>query len=77
MVGLIAGGGSYAWRASNESKARSQLTHIAALAEEQQFFEAYDQATAVEPYLRGDPTLARVMAAISQPISVTTTPPGA
>ena len=35
--------------ASNESGARSQLTHIAALAEEQQFFEAYDKPR-MEPY---------------------------
>ncbi len=74
---IVAVGGWYAWRASNVRSARAQLSEIAALGEGKKFFEAYDRATAIEPYLRGDPALAGVMASISLPISVTTTPPGA
>src|SRR6185436_5497102 len=77
VLAVIAGGGWYAWQASNVRSARAQLAEIAKLGEDKKYFEAYDRATAIEPYLRGDLELAGVMASISLPISVTTTPPGA
>ncbi len=77
VLAVIAGGGWYAWRASNVRSARVQLAQIAALGEEKKYFEAYDRAVVIEPYLRGDAALAGVMASISLPISVTTEPAGA
>ena len=50
---------------------------MAALADAGRYAEAYDLAVAVEPYVPGDPTMTRVMPAISDSISVTTEPSGA
>jgi formylglycine-generating enzyme required for sulfatase activity/tRNA A-37 threonylcarbamoyl transferase component Bud32/pimeloyl-ACP methyl ester carboxylesterase len=74
---VLASGGWLIVRASNVRWAKSRLPQIAGLAEAKQYFDAYDLAVAVEPYLAGDPVLAGVMPVISDVVSVTTDPPGA
>jgi eukaryotic-like serine/threonine-protein kinase len=76
-VTVLAAVGWFAWQASNMRWARTQLAQITALAEANQYFEAFDLALQVEPYLPGDSTLAGLMPVISDSVSVTTTPPGA
>jgi formylglycine-generating enzyme required for sulfatase activity/tRNA A-37 threonylcarbamoyl transferase component Bud32 len=76
-VVVLAVGGWFAWRMANVRWARAQLSQVSALAEANQYFDAYDLAVKVEPYLRGDSTLAGLMPVISDSVSVTTTPPGA
>jgi hypothetical protein len=74
---VVVAGGWYAWQTARVRSARRQVTQVAALADAGRYAEAYDLALAVEPYVRGDPTLTRVMPAISDSISVTTEPSGA
>ncbi len=73
----IGAGGWYAVRASNARWARAQVAEVAALAEARRYHDAYGLATEVLSYVPGDPTIAALMPAISDTISVTTDPPGA
>jgi eukaryotic-like serine/threonine-protein kinase len=73
----VAVGGYFLWRAANVRWAKARVAQVATLAEARRYFDAYDLAVTVEPYLPGDPTLAGVMTAISDTVSVTTEPPGA
>jgi formylglycine-generating enzyme required for sulfatase activity len=65
------------WKTVNVQRARRQIPQVAALAEAGNYAAAYDLAVAVQRYLPGDPTITRVMPAISDSISVTTEPSGA
>jgi serine/threonine protein kinase/formylglycine-generating enzyme required for sulfatase activity len=77
VIAMLAASGWFAVRVSNVRWAKSRLSQISTFAEAKQYFDAYDLAVAVEPYLPGDPVLAGVMPVISDVVSVTTTPPGA
>jgi eukaryotic-like serine/threonine-protein kinase len=71
---VVAVGGWFAWRTARIRWAKAQVTQLAALADAKRYFDAYDLAETIEPYLPGDPTLTSVMSAISDTISVTTEP---
>jgi eukaryotic-like serine/threonine-protein kinase len=77
VIALVAGGGGWLRQRSNVRWSSARLPQITALAEERRYFEAYDLAAQVEPYLPGDPTIAGLMPIISDTISVTSDPPGA
>ena len=77
VIALVAGGGWWLQQRSRVQWAAAQLPHITALADARRYFEAYDVAVQVEPYLPGDPTIAGVMPIISDTISATSDPPGA
>ena len=70
-------GGWFAWRSAQVRRARAELPEVVRLAQEKQYFEAYDRAIAIEHRLPGDATLAGLMPAISDVLSVTTDPAGA
>jgi formylglycine-generating enzyme required for sulfatase activity len=76
LAALVAGGG-YARRTANVRWARAQLERLPALADAKRYAEAYEIASALEPYLPGDTTLASVMTVVSDTVSVTTEPEGA
>ena len=67
----------YYWRSANLNWARGQVPRIEELAQEQRFFEAYDLALRVRKYLPEEATIARLMRAIADDLSVSTEPPGA
>ena len=73
----IAAGGWLLWANVNRRWAIAQIPQIAAFAEARRYFDAYDLAVSIEPYVPGDLTLAGLMPAISDTISVATDPPGA
>jgi hypothetical protein len=73
---VVAASAWFAWRAAKVRWARAQLTQIVALADARQYADAYDRASAVDPYLPGDPTLARTMTLISDTVSIKTDPAG-
>jgi len=62
---------------ANVRWAQQQLPEIERLAQEQKFFEAYDLASTAQKYLPDDPTIGRVLPAISNTISINTDPAGA
>jgi eukaryotic-like serine/threonine-protein kinase len=74
---LAAGGGWWLKQRADADAARATLSQITTLADARRYFEAYDMALQVEPYLPGDPTIAGLMPTISDTISATTDPPGA
>jgi serine/threonine protein kinase/formylglycine-generating enzyme required for sulfatase activity len=74
---VLAAGGWFAWKTVNVQRAKRQVAQVAALAEAGNYADAYDLAVAVQRYVPGDPTITRVMPAISDSISVTTEPSGA
>ena len=74
---VIIAAGWFGWRAVNVRRAKVRVAEAAALADARRYFDAYDLAAAVEPYVPGDPTLARVMSAVSDTISVATEPSAA
>jgi serine/threonine protein kinase/formylglycine-generating enzyme required for sulfatase activity len=74
---VVAVGVWFAWRTANVRSARAKVAQVAALAEAGHNTEAYDLAVTIEPYLRGDPAITSLMAAISDTVSVTTEPAGA
>ncbi len=75
---LVIGIGSFvAWRISNVRWAKARVPTVSALADAGRDAEAYDLASAIEKYLPGDPTIARLISSISDTISVTTEPAGA
>jgi len=76
-IALVAGGGWWLKQRAEIGAARARLTQITALADARRYFEAYDMALQVEPYLPGDPTIAGLMPVISDTISATTDPAGA
>ena len=61
----------------NRRWAAAQLPRIAQLAQARQPFEAYQLALQVERHLPGDAELAKWFPLISEPLTVTTDPPGA
>jgi serine/threonine protein kinase/formylglycine-generating enzyme required for sulfatase activity len=65
------------WRALNVKWARGQLAKIEEMSQAGDFFQAYDLAARVRDYLPDDPTLARLMPAISDDLTVETEPAGA
>lgn len=73
----VAVGGWFAWRTANVRWARARVAQVVALAEAGRNFEAYDLAVKVDSHVPGDPTVAKVLSAISDTVSVTTEPPGA
>jgi serine/threonine protein kinase/formylglycine-generating enzyme required for sulfatase activity len=73
---LLAVGGWFAWRTANTRWAKARVAQVAALADAKRYFDAYDLAVALDPYLPGDPTITSVLSAISDTISVTTEPSG-
>jgi formylglycine-generating enzyme required for sulfatase activity len=79
IVTLVAvgAGGWFAWRSAQVRRARAELPEIVRLAQDKRYFEAYDRAIAIERDLPGDATLAGLMPAISDVLSVTTEPAGA
>ncbi len=74
---VVAGGGWFLWRSANLRWATAQLPQIVALADAKRYFDAFDLAVTVEPYLPGDPTIAGLMPTISDTMSATSDPPGA
>ena len=76
-IAILAGGGWWLKQRADVEAARARLPQITALADARRYFEAYDLALQVEPYLPGDSTIAGLMPTISDTISATTDPPGA
>jgi formylglycine-generating enzyme required for sulfatase activity/predicted Ser/Thr protein kinase len=74
---VVAGGGWFLWRSANARWATAQLPQIVAFVDAKRYFDAFDLAVAVEPYLPGEPTIAELMPVITDRISVATDPPGA
>jgi formylglycine-generating enzyme required for sulfatase activity len=74
---VLAAGGWLARRGATVRWARTQVAQVAALADADRYSDAYDLAVAIVPYVPGDPTLTRLMAVISDTVSVTTDPAGA
>ena len=68
---LLVAGSWFAWREINVRRASAQLDRAVALTEEGRLFEAYDLATSVEPLLAGNATLAGLMPAVSDTLTVT------
>jgi serine/threonine protein kinase/formylglycine-generating enzyme required for sulfatase activity len=64
-------------RNADLKRASRQLPQLEELAKAGRFFEAYDLATSLEQHLPDDPTIARLMASISVPLTAATDPPGA
>ncbi len=77
VVLLLVAGSWFAWREINVRRASAQLDRAVALTEEGRLFEAYDLATSVEPLLAGNATLAGLLPAVSDTLTVTSDPPGA
>ena len=76
LVAIVIG----AWLANRARvirDARAALPGIERLAEQRRYFEAYDLARSVQPHLRGEERLVRVLAKITAPISVKSNPEGA
>ncbi len=65
------------WRSLNVKHAREQLPRIEELSQSGDYFQAYELAAGVRDYLPDDPTLARLMPAITDDLSVETEPAGA
>jgi eukaryotic-like serine/threonine-protein kinase len=65
------------WRGNQTARARASLPRIAALAEQGEYVAAYELAVAAERRLDGDTALARLMAEVSDRVSIETEPPGA
>jgi serine/threonine protein kinase/formylglycine-generating enzyme required for sulfatase activity len=76
-LAVLTAGGWFAWKTVSVQRAKRQVAQVAALAEAGNYAAAYDLAVAVERHVPGDPTITRVMPAISDSISVTTEPLGA
>ena len=57
--------------------AKESVTSVETLAQSQRYFEAFDLATRIRRYLPNEPTIARVLPDISDPLLVSTDPPGA
>jgi serine/threonine protein kinase/formylglycine-generating enzyme required for sulfatase activity len=72
-----AAAGWWLWHRSRVQWAESQLPRIEELAAARDYFAAYELAEAVEPYLLGDPTLARLTSTISMTVTATSEPAGA
>ncbi|HEU4889523.1 MAG TPA: protein kinase [Thermoanaerobaculia bacterium] len=70
-------GAWFANRARIVREARAVLPKIEQLAEQRRYFEAYDLAKSVQPHLRGEERLVRVLEKITAPISVKSSPAGA
>ncbi len=68
---------AFLWRNANIRWARNSLPGIEKLAQEQNYFEAYELARKAQIYLPDDPTLAPILPVISDTLSVTTEPEGA
>ncbi len=64
-------------RQANVRWARAQIERIAQVANEQNYFEAYDLAAQVKRYLPDDVSLAQLMPTIADQLSVTSEPAGA
>lgn len=73
----IGAGGWFLWRASKVRWAEAQVPQIVSLAENRRYFEAYDLAASVEPYLSREPRIAALMPTISDTISLDSEPEGA
>ena len=76
-LALLAGGGWWWKQRADVARASAQLPQLTVLAEARRYFEAYDLAVALEPYLPGDPTIAGLTAEIGDTISATSDPSGA
>lgn len=77
-VAVVTGMAGYSyWRQSQEKWAKEALTGVEELARADRYFEAFELAAAVEKYLPGDPTLARLMPLITDDLTVVSDPPGA
>jgi formylglycine-generating enzyme required for sulfatase activity/predicted Ser/Thr protein kinase/predicted esterase len=74
---ILAGAGWFVRQQMNVRWAKTQLPQIEALATANDNAGAFAMATQVEKYLPGDPTLARLMPAISDTVTAITEPPGA
>lgn len=57
--------------------ARESVVSVEALARSQRYFEAFDLARTIQRYLPNEPTIARLLPDISDPLLVSTDPPGA
>jgi formylglycine-generating enzyme required for sulfatase activity len=77
VVALLGAGGWFAWRTAKVRAARARIAEISSLAEGGRTAEAFDLAMAVQRYLPSDPTIAGLLPAISDTVSVTTEPAGA
>jgi serine/threonine protein kinase/formylglycine-generating enzyme required for sulfatase activity len=76
LLGLAAGGYGL-WHRYNLSWAQSQVAQVEELAKARKYFEAFDLASLVRPYVSDDPTLMALTPTISDTLSVTTEPAGA
>ena len=65
------------WRSMNAKWAREQLPQIEEMADRGDYFQAYELAGRARKYLPDDPTIVRLMPAISDHLSVVTEPAGA
>ncbi|MEO6222835.1 MAG: SUMF1/EgtB/PvdO family nonheme iron enzyme [Vicinamibacterales bacterium] len=77
IIVFVLAGGWFAWQAINTRWARRQLPRIQALSQAKDYPAAFELAQSVEPYLRGDSTLARLMPVIGDTVTAITEPPGA
>lgn len=77
VIAATAAAGGWMWRRAKVEEARALLPRIEALADAGRYVEAYPIAEQAERNLAGDPTISRLMTAVSMTISVATTPPGA
>jgi eukaryotic-like serine/threonine-protein kinase len=74
---LLAAAFFYYWRSANLKWAKDQVSRVEELAQEERFFEAYDLALLVKKYLPEEATVARLMRAMADDLTVSTDPPGA
>jgi eukaryotic-like serine/threonine-protein kinase len=68
---------AFLWRNANVRWAKNSVPRIERLAQEQNYFEAYELARRAQTYLPDEATLARLLPVISDTLSVTTEPAGA
>ncbi|HVJ26106.1 MAG TPA: SUMF1/EgtB/PvdO family nonheme iron enzyme [Vicinamibacterales bacterium] len=77
LLVAVAAGGWFMWKASKIRWAEAQVPEIERLANENNYYGAYDLAIQAEPYLSRESTVATLMRTISDSISVETNPAGA
>jgi len=77
VLAILAAAGWFAWRTANLRWARAQIAQVSSLADARRTAEAFDLALSVQRYLPNDPTIAGLLPAIADTISVTTEPAGA
>lgn len=77
VVLALAIAGWFANRVRLRRAAEARLPEVERLANERRYFEAYDLASALQPRLRGNDRLVRLLENITTPLSVTSSPAGA